>query len=86
MIDETKDKFTILFNKHLIKSYNLAKSMLKSGKNETSVIIKHQIKIINDKSELITELTLLPVRRIYKEGDKLIDDDYLTHEIIEEVD
>ena len=86
MIDETKDNFTVLFNKHLDKSYDLAKSMLKIGKNETSVMIDHQIKIVNSKPELITNLTLLPIRRIYKTGDKLTDDDYLTHEITEVID
>ena len=85
MIEETEDKFTVLFNKHLDKSYDLAKSLLKMGKNETSVIIEHQIRMINGKSELITNLTVFPIRRVYKEGSKIVDDDYLTHEIVEDV-
>ena len=86
MIEETEDKFTVLFNKHLGKSYDLAKSLLKTGKNETSVLIEHRIKILNGKSALITDLTILPIRRIYKEGNKIIDDEYLTHEIVEVVE
>ena len=86
MIEETEDKFTVLFNKHLDKSYELAKSMLKMGKNETSAIIKHRLTHKPGKSELITDLTVLPIRRVYKEGNKIVDDEYLFHEIVEEVE
>ena len=82
-MNDVKEEFNRNFKAHLHNSREIAKHLLKIGKNETSVLISHKVNIINSVISLETELTLLPVRRIYKMGDKLIEDDDLTFEMLE---
>ena len=81
--ETVKEEFNKTFESHLHNSREIAKHLLKIGKNETSVLISHKVTIVNSIISLETELTLLPVRRIYKMGDKLIEDDDLTFEMLE---
>ena len=81
--NDVKEEFNRIFKLHLHNAHEVAKHLLKIGKNETSVIISHKVKIVDGAMSLETELTLLPIRRVYKVGDKLIDDDDLTFEMFE---
>jgi hypothetical protein len=65
-------------------SREIAKHFCKIGKSETSCLIEHTVEIIESKAKLKTLITLLPVRRLYKEGDALVDDEYLTYEMLED--
>lgn len=69
---------------HLKMSREIAKHFCKIGKSETSCLIEHTVEIIESKAKLKTLITLLPVRRLYKEGDALVDDEYLTYEMLED--
>ena len=71
---------------HQIKSNNLAKRMLKAGKDETSAIIEYTARLKGDEVNFETLITLLPVRRLYKSGSKIIDDDDLLYEKMEEIE
>ena len=81
--ETVKDRFNKTFELHLHNAHEVAKHLLKIGKNETSVLISHKVKIVDTVMSLETEITLLPIRRVYKLGDKLIDDDDLTFEMLE---
>jgi len=83
VVEEVHEGFNKRFKAHLHKSRDVAKHLLKIGKNETSAIISHKVNLINDDVVLKTEITLLPIRRIYKQGDKLVDNDDLTFEMLE---
>lgn len=79
----TKEIFTEHFTKHLHKTREIGKHLLKIGKNDTSVIIGHEIIVDDSVVKIRSTITLLPVRRIYKQGDRLLEDDALTHEMLE---
>ena len=83
MTQEVIEGFNEVFMHHLHKSREIAKHLIGIGKNESSVLISHKVKIVDGITRLETELTLLPIRRVYKLGDKLIDDDDLTYEMLE---
>ena len=82
-MSEVKTHFNNAFKTHLRTSHEIAKHLVKLGKNETSVLIAHKVKIVDSVVSIETELTLLPVRRVYKLGNRLIDDDDLTYEMLE---
>lgn len=66
---------------HQIKSNLIAKRLLFAGKEETSAIISYEVKLIGDETTFETTITLLPVRRIYKSGAKIVDDEQLLYEM-----
>jgi len=82
-MNEKKDVFNRRFAKHLRLSREIGKHLLKIGKNETSVVIEHKIDVENDTAKLHTSITLLPIRRLYKDGDKIISDEDLLYEMLE---
>jgi len=75
--------FNERFINHLRQSREIAKHLLKIGKNETSALISHKVVIKDNKVTLETEIDLLPIRRIYKQGSKLVEDNDLTFEMLE---
>jgi hypothetical protein len=80
---DVKETFNRRFNKHLRLSREIGKHLLKAGKNETSVLIEHKVVVIGEVAKMQTTITLLPIRRLYKEGDRILDDDALTMEMLE---
>jgi len=78
-----KPIFKKRLEEHLSISREIAKHLCKIGKSETSCLIEHKVEIIESKAVLKTNVTLLPIRRLYKDGNVLIDDEYLTYEMLE---
>ncbi len=73
-----------ILNLHIRKARKLAKQLLKTHSPESSVIIKHEIIVdTSGEEKLKTTITLLPSKRFYKTGDKIVDDDSLLKEIEE---
>ena len=74
---------------HLRESRNLSKNILKVSNEYGSAIIEHKFIIknhISEKIDMITEITFLPMIRLYKQGKtKIIDDENLLNEDIEDV-
>lgn len=72
--------------KHQIKSNKIAARLLKIGMLETSATIEYKLKLIGDEMVFESTITLLPIRRIYKSGAKIIDDDTLMLEMLVDID
>ena len=81
-----KAEFNTLLNQHIEITRSAAKHFLKIGKRETSALIKHKLVVIDGQSKLKSTVMLLPIRRMYHEGEKLIDDDYITYEMAEDIE
>ena len=83
----TKDHKIIV--KHLRKSRSLAKHILKVSNSYGSALIEHKFVIktpLSKEVDMITEIEFLPLIRLYKKGeDKIIDDENLINEDIEDV-
>lgn len=72
--------------KHLRQSRFYGKHILKVTNEYGSVIIKHSIHVetkINKSDTMITELNFLPIVRLYKKGNKIINDENLINEDLE---
>lgn len=70
--------------KHQQRSNDIATRLLTVGKDETSAIIEYAVKMQGDETTFETTITLLPVRRIYKTGSKIVNDDQLLYEMLED--
>lgn len=66
--------------RHQIRSNDVAERLLKAGKDETSALIEYRAIMVGDETTFETTITLLPIRRKYKAGSKIIDDDQLMFE------
>lgn len=75
--------------KHLRKSRELGKHILKVSPETGSAIISHKFIVtsfVDDRIELKTEIDFLPIIRLYKSGqNKIVDDEDLLNEDIENV-
>lgn len=82
-----KARFHDALIRHLQISRIVSKHFLKVGKSETSTIITQKVEIIdNGNAHLKTTITLLPVRRMYVDGGEIVGDEYLLHEMTEDVE
>jgi len=81
-----KPTMQAMVEKHLAVARDASKHFMKIGKKETSTFIKHQVIIIDEEVKLKSTITLLPIRRMYNYGDKIVDDEYLTYEMEEDVE
>lgn len=80
-------RFKAAFHRHLRISRDIGKHFMKVGKKETSVIISHKVEITDGSdAHLITTINLLPVRRMYNDGDEIVCDGYLLHEMQEDIE
>ena len=80
-------RFQNVLKRHLAISRDIGKHYMKIGKKETSVIITQKVEIENEgNANLKTTITLLPVRRMYNDGTKIVDDEYLLYEMSEDVE
>lgn len=81
----TPEKLTELLEVHLRTSREISKRLLKSGKDETSTLIKHKVIIDDGEPHFRTTILLLPIRRMRKDiGDVLIEDGMIMHDLEEE--
>lgn len=80
-----KSQLAETIEKHLTISRDIGKHFMKTGKSETSVLIEHYADIEDGITTLKTRVSLLPVRRMYMHGSKIVDDEYLTYEMEEDV-
>lgn len=80
-------RFQRALERHLKISRGIGKHFMKIGKGETSVIISHKVEIIDDgDAHLKTAIELLPIRRMYRNGTEVINDDYLMYEMVEDIE
>jgi len=71
--------------KHLRKSRDLSKHILKITPGVGSSVIKHKFIVtscVSDRVEMISEITFLPLIRLYK-TDKIVDDENIMNEDVE---
>ena len=71
--------------KHLRKSRELGKHILKITPQVGSSVIKHKFIVkscVTDRVEMISEITFLPLIRLYKK-DKIVDDENIMNEDVE---
>ena len=81
------NRFQKVLQRHLNISRGIAKHYMKIGKKETSIIISQKVEIENDgNAKLKTTIDLLPIRRMYNDGTKIVDDAYLLHEMEEDIE
>lgn len=81
-----KEDLNRLLAEHIKISRVVSKHFLKIGKKETSTIIKHWVDIVDGDAKLKSSVTLLPIRRMYTYGSVLVDDEYLTYEMEEDIE
>lgn len=82
-----KARFHNALIRHLTISRDVSKHFLKIGKAETSTVITQKVEIVDDgNAHLKTTITLLPVRRMYINGSEIVGDEYLLHEMEEDVE
>lgn len=81
-----KDEMAELLREHLKISRDISKHFLKIGKKETSTLIEHYADIVDGKATLKTRISLLPVRRMYTYGTVLVNNEYLTYEMEEDIE
>lgn len=74
---------------HLRKSRNISKHILKVNNEYGSALIEHKIVLkthVDDRIDMVTEISFLPFLRLYKTGkNKIVDDENLLNEDIENV-
>lgn len=83
---KNKDDMQKLLIEHLRISRDVSKHFLKIGKKQTSTFMEHTVEIIDGEATLKTIVTLLPIRRMYNYGTEIIDDEYLTYEMEEDIE
>lgn len=81
------ERFQSGIERHLRLSRIISKHFMKIGKKETSTIISHKVVIDDDgDAHLKTTIDLLPIRRMYNDGTKVITDEYLMYEMEEDIE
>lgn len=67
------------------RARRIAEALLKLHYEKASVVISHRVRITNGEEELITEITLLPVKRFYKKttGSEIVGDEDILKEVQE---
>lgn len=82
-----RERFQKAMERHLHISREVSKHFLKMGKRETSTIISQEV-VLQDggNAHLHTTIQLLPIRRMYTHGTELIEDDYLSFEMKEDIE
>lgn len=81
----TPKELSRLLQIHLRTSREISKRLLKSGKDETSTLIKHKVVIDDGVPHFRTTVLLLPIRRMRKDiGGVLIEDGMIMHDLEED--
>jgi uncharacterized protein YxjI len=80
------DRFQGALKRHLHIARDAGKHLMKVGKSGSSVVISHEVEIVDGgDAHIKTRIHLLPVRTMYNTGGELIGDEVLGYEMEEDV-